>query len=236
MGWARDNLFSNYYNAFLTVVSAAAIGAALWWGLKWVLVDADWTVISTLGGFLAIGEYNTEKACEGQNCFWRPQVSLMLVMVLAGMAWGIGPGRDREEHRHPGRRSAGRICISAVQLRADGDGRPAADGGEHPGGRGGVGAGQAYQAGHGARGGVLGCRRFRDYPGPASRAAGDTGPRARFGDLLGRDDVKPAPGGCGHSAQLANRDCAGARAAVAFAGSEGVCAWRSSRFSGGCRS
>ncbi len=92
VGWARDNLFSSWYNGMLTAVSGALIVAGLWWGLKWVLVDADWTVISTLGGFLAIGEYNTEKACEGQNCFWRPQVSLMLVMVLAGMAWGIARG------------------------------------------------------------------------------------------------------------------------------------------------
>ena len=92
VGWARDNLFSSWHNSVLTVVSAVLVVVGLWWGLKWVLVDADWTVISTLGGFLAMGEYNTEKACEGQNCFWRPQVSLMLVMVLVGMAWGIAQG------------------------------------------------------------------------------------------------------------------------------------------------
>ena len=92
VGWARDNLFSSWHNSVLTVVSTVLVVVGLWWGLRWVLVDAEWTVISTLGGFLAMGEYNTEKACEGQNCFWRPQVSLILVMVLAGMAWGILQG------------------------------------------------------------------------------------------------------------------------------------------------
>ena len=92
VGWAHDNLFSSWYNSLLTVASGALVIVTLWWGLGWILLDADWTVISTLGGFLAIGEYNTEKACAGQNCFWRPQVSLLLVMVLVGMAWGIAQG------------------------------------------------------------------------------------------------------------------------------------------------
>ncbi len=92
VGWAHDNLFSSWFNSVLTVVSGVLVIVGLWWGLRWVLVDADWTVISTLDGFLAIGEYNTEKACAGQNCFWRPQASLLLVMVLVGMAWGISQG------------------------------------------------------------------------------------------------------------------------------------------------
>ncbi len=92
VGWARDNLFGTWYNGLLSVVSGAAIVAGLWWGLGWVLFDAEWGVISTLGGLMVIGEYNTEKACAAQNCFWRPQAALMLVMVLVGMAWGISGG------------------------------------------------------------------------------------------------------------------------------------------------
>ena len=91
-GWARDNLFSSWHNSALTVVSVVVVAAGLWWGLGWALVDAKWEVISTLGGLMAIGEYNTEKACESQNCFWRPQLSLMLVMTLIGMAWGMAQG------------------------------------------------------------------------------------------------------------------------------------------------
>ena len=88
-GWLRANLFSNRYNTGLTVVSAVLLGLALWFGLKWVLVEADWTVITKLGGRFIIARYNTEAACPGQNCFWRPQVALLLVTVVLGAAWGL---------------------------------------------------------------------------------------------------------------------------------------------------
>ena len=41
---------------------------------------------------MIIGQYNIEAACPGQNCFWRPQASLLLVSALLGMAWGIAGG------------------------------------------------------------------------------------------------------------------------------------------------
>ena len=92
VGWVRANLFSTWYNGVFTVVSSVVIGAMLVFGIGWVVSDADWTVISTLGGQLIIGQYNTESACPGQNCFWRPQVSLLLVTALLGMAWGVAGG------------------------------------------------------------------------------------------------------------------------------------------------
>ena len=92
VGWAVDNLFSSWYNSVLTVISGATLVAVLWWGIGWALFEANWEVVSTLGGLIAIGEYNTEKACPGQNCFWRPQASLMLVTALVGIAWGIAGG------------------------------------------------------------------------------------------------------------------------------------------------
>ena len=60
--------------------------------MRWIATAADWTVIQALGGLLAIGPYNTEQACPGQNCFWRPQVVLLLVTALLGMAWGMAGG------------------------------------------------------------------------------------------------------------------------------------------------
>ena len=89
IGWLRVNLFNSWFNTVLTVISLAVTIAGLWFGLKWMSTAADWTVISVLGGRLVIGPYNTEAACEGQNCFWRPQVCLLLVSVLLGMAWGL---------------------------------------------------------------------------------------------------------------------------------------------------
>ena len=97
IGWLRANLFSSRFNSVLTVVSLAAIVATLWFGLRWIFISADWTVISALGGLLAIGPYNTEQACPGQNCFWRPQAALLLVTGLLGMAWGlVGGGTARK--------------------------------------------------------------------------------------------------------------------------------------------
>lgn len=89
VGWMRENLFSSRSNGALTVVSSLVILIAAWFCLGWVFFDADWTVIATIGGGFFIGQYNTELACPGQNCFWRPQVGLLLVTLLLGMVWGI---------------------------------------------------------------------------------------------------------------------------------------------------
>ena len=89
IGWMRGNLFSSWFNSLLTVVSAAVTVLALFYGLRWVITGADWTVIGVLGGQMVIGQYNTEGSCPGQNCFWRPQVALLLVTALFGMAWGM---------------------------------------------------------------------------------------------------------------------------------------------------
>ena len=92
VGWVRANLFGTWYNSLLTVASVIVIGAILLFGIRWVISDADWTVIATLGGQMIIGQYNTELACPSQNCFWRPQASLLLVTNLLGMAWGVAGG------------------------------------------------------------------------------------------------------------------------------------------------
>ncbi len=89
IGWAYANLFNSKFNAVLTVAAGAIVVLALWYAVSWVLFDADWTVIGTLGGRLIIGQYNNEIACPSLNCFWRPQAALLLVTVLLGMGWGI---------------------------------------------------------------------------------------------------------------------------------------------------
>ena len=72
VGWMRANLFSAWHNSVLTVIAGIVLALALWFGLSWIILEADWTVISTLGGRLIIGQYNIEAACPRQNCFWRP--------------------------------------------------------------------------------------------------------------------------------------------------------------------
>lgn len=90
--WLHANLFSTWYNSALTAVAVILLGATSWFGLRWAIFDANWSVISTLGGLMVIGRYNVEAACPGQNCFWRPQVSLLLLTALLGMSWGIAGG------------------------------------------------------------------------------------------------------------------------------------------------
>ena len=92
VGWMHANLFSNWQSSLLTALSGLALVAALWFGLGWILFDADWTVIGTLGGQMVIGQYNTDAACPDNNCFWRPQAALLMVTMLLGMAWVVAGG------------------------------------------------------------------------------------------------------------------------------------------------
>ena len=92
VGWMRANLFSSWFNSALTVIASTALALALWFGLGWILLEADWTVVRTLGGRIIIGQYNIDAACPGQNCFWRPQAALLLVTGLLGMAWAVAGG------------------------------------------------------------------------------------------------------------------------------------------------
>lgn len=93
VGWAYTNLFSTWYNTVLTVIYGSILAVAVWYGLRWIFLEADWTVIATLGGRLVIGQYNNEFACPGQTCFWRPQVSLLIVSALLGMTWAVSKDR-----------------------------------------------------------------------------------------------------------------------------------------------
>ena len=91
-GWARANLFNSWYNGVLTFGAVAAVLLGLWFGLRWTLLGADWSVISQIGGLFLIGQYNTDQACPGNNCFWRPQAALLLVTMLLGMIWVVAGG------------------------------------------------------------------------------------------------------------------------------------------------
>lgn len=92
VGWMRANLFGSWYNGLLTVVIVIVLVTALWFGGRWVVTDADWTVIGVLGGQMVIGQYNIESSCPGQNCFWRPQIGHLMVTALLGMAWAVAGG------------------------------------------------------------------------------------------------------------------------------------------------
>ena len=89
MGWVRANLFNSRFNTTLTVMVGLALVFAFWFAIQWVFSEADWTVVSRVGGRFLIGNYNSDQACPGNDCFWRPQASLMMVTFLMGMGWGV---------------------------------------------------------------------------------------------------------------------------------------------------
>ena len=89
MGWVRANLFNSRFNATLTAIVGLALVFTLWYAIQWVFAEADWTVVSAVGGRFLIGNYNSAQACPGNDCFWRPQASLMMVTFLMGMGWGV---------------------------------------------------------------------------------------------------------------------------------------------------
>ena len=91
-GWFHANLVNSWYNTGLTFVFGLILVVSMWYGLKWVFFDADWSAIGALGGRIIIGQYNVEAACPGRDCFWRPQAGLILVTILFGMAWSVSGG------------------------------------------------------------------------------------------------------------------------------------------------
>ncbi len=88
VGWARANLLNSRFNTALTVIVGITLVLVLWFAIRWIF-EADWAVVANVGGRFLIGNYNSDQACPGNDCFWRPQVSLMMVTFLMGMGWGV---------------------------------------------------------------------------------------------------------------------------------------------------
>ncbi len=114
VGWIRVNLFSSWHGSLVTALSIIALGLGLWYGLRWVFFEADWSVVATLGGRMIIGQYNIEQACPGQNCFWRPQVALLMVTALLGMVWGRVAAGGGAAGRVTGRMTVGAVVVLAA--------------------------------------------------------------------------------------------------------------------------
>ncbi len=88
-GWVRNNLFSSPANGVTTVVVAALTLYLLWLLVSWAFGPADWSVIPTLGGTLILGQYNSDSVCPSNDCFWRPQASLLIAVTYFGILWAV---------------------------------------------------------------------------------------------------------------------------------------------------
>lgn len=80
--WVRQNLFSTWYNALLTIVSAVIIFYALRAIFTWVFVTADWTPVVEFPLLYMIGSYPREE-------MWRIGVLLWTTTFLFGVSWGL---------------------------------------------------------------------------------------------------------------------------------------------------
>lgn len=80
LGWLRKNLFGTWYDALLTVGSAAFIAVVLYGVLDWALTAAQWGVVTTNIKVFMVGRYPYSE-------IWRiwASVGLFLVMVIVSL-------------------------------------------------------------------------------------------------------------------------------------------------------
>jgi len=85
--WLRQNLFSSWLNAILTVASAALIGAVVFGLLRWAL-GARWAVIPANLKLLLVGTYPVQY-------MWRVWFSVYIISFLLGLSSGSHGGLMR---------------------------------------------------------------------------------------------------------------------------------------------
>lgn len=78
--WIRENLFSNWINGLLTIISLIVIYWAVTASVRWVFFSADWSPVVTNPLLYLVGQYPREE-------LWRLGVSLAMVSLLLGISW-----------------------------------------------------------------------------------------------------------------------------------------------------
>ena len=79
LGWLRQNLFSTWYNALLTLLAAWLLYALLRPALTWALTQAQWAVIAANLRLLMVGQYPADQVPR----LW---VALNLLALLVGLS------------------------------------------------------------------------------------------------------------------------------------------------------
>ena len=78
-GWLRANLFSSIIDGIITIVLTILLAIAVVNLLNWIIVTADWSVVTSRLPLYVVGRYP-------QELYWRPELSLILFSILSGMA------------------------------------------------------------------------------------------------------------------------------------------------------
>jgi general L-amino acid transport system permease protein len=85
--WVKKNLFSNWYNAVLTVLALLLILVVVRGVVGWVFT-ADWSPVTHSLKIFAVGLYPVEQV-------WRIGLILAIISLLAGISWGVWGGTVR---------------------------------------------------------------------------------------------------------------------------------------------
>lgn len=80
--WVRKNLFSNWFNALLSIVGVSVVYFALVNVATWAIKTADWHPITAAPLLFLVGQYPREE-------LWRVGVSTVMITFLVGMSWGV---------------------------------------------------------------------------------------------------------------------------------------------------
>jgi len=82
LGWLRQNLFSTWYNALLTIVAAIVIGSLLRSVIEWAISGARWGAISANITLFMLGQYPRDQ-------IWRVWAVIYMLALLLGLSWGV---------------------------------------------------------------------------------------------------------------------------------------------------
>ncbi len=80
--WTRRNLFSNWFNALLTILSLVFLYFTLVGVVRWMFFTADWRPVTVSPLLYLVGQYPRDQ-------LWRAGLSLWIGVFLIGMSWGV---------------------------------------------------------------------------------------------------------------------------------------------------
>lgn len=86
--WLKENLFSTWYNALLTVLAGAFLYFVLRGVLTWVLFEANWAPVASSLKLFAVGQYPPK-------ALWRVGLALLMVSFLFGLSGRVWGGTIR---------------------------------------------------------------------------------------------------------------------------------------------
>lgn len=89
LGWFKRNLFNNWFNTILTILSVLFIFFVLKGSLTWIFTSAEWNVISQNYRLFMVGQFTKSE-------LWRIWTSLLYLTAMFGVSSGIWKGTIRQ--------------------------------------------------------------------------------------------------------------------------------------------